>query len=112
MDHKAATGEEADADRQRWLAYLDMTHAATAALKEQGLTIALALELLLTVDSRKPGDSRPWRLFELTSRMPARKIRQVRCKPGLKPLEVHHENCLPGRGLAVAAGGRESPGGD
>jgi hypothetical protein len=32
LDHKTATGQEAEADRQRWLAYLEMTHAITAAL--------------------------------------------------------------------------------
>jgi hypothetical protein len=32
LDHKAATGQECEADRQRWLAYLEMTHAITAAL--------------------------------------------------------------------------------
>lgn len=32
LDHKAATGQEAEADRQRWLAFLDITHVATAAL--------------------------------------------------------------------------------
>jgi hypothetical protein len=34
LDHKAATGRELEADRQRWLAYLEMTHAITAALKQ------------------------------------------------------------------------------
>ena len=32
LDHKAATGQAAEADRQRWHAYLEMTHIATAAL--------------------------------------------------------------------------------
>jgi hypothetical protein len=32
LDHKTATGQECEADRQRWLAYLKMTHAITAAL--------------------------------------------------------------------------------
>ncbi len=32
LDHKTATGQECEADRQRWLAYLEMTHAVTAAL--------------------------------------------------------------------------------
>lgn len=32
LDHKAATGQNAEADRQRWLAYLDITHLVTAAL--------------------------------------------------------------------------------
>jgi len=31
LDHKTATGQECEADRQRWLAYLEMTHLATAA---------------------------------------------------------------------------------
>jgi hypothetical protein len=35
LDHKAATGQECEADRQRWLAYLEMTHTATAALSSQ-----------------------------------------------------------------------------
>ena len=35
FDHKTATGQGTDADRQRWLAYLDMTHVATAALSEK-----------------------------------------------------------------------------
>jgi hypothetical protein len=36
VDHKTATGQDAEADRQRWLAYLDVTHAATAALSPGG----------------------------------------------------------------------------
>ena len=32
LDHKAATGQDAEANRQRWLAYLEITHAITAAL--------------------------------------------------------------------------------
>jgi hypothetical protein len=32
LDHKTATGQECEADRQRWLAYLEITHAITAAL--------------------------------------------------------------------------------
>lgn len=32
LDHKTATGQEGEADRQRWLAYLEMTHTITAAL--------------------------------------------------------------------------------
>ena len=32
LGHKAASGQECEADRQRWLAYLEMTHAVTAAL--------------------------------------------------------------------------------
>ena len=36
LDHKMATGQDAEADRQRWLAYLDMTHAITAALSPNG----------------------------------------------------------------------------
>lgn len=32
LDHKAATGQDAEADRQRWLAYLDMAHIASEAL--------------------------------------------------------------------------------
>jgi hypothetical protein len=32
LDHKTATGQEAEGDRQRWLAYLEMTHTITAAL--------------------------------------------------------------------------------
>lgn len=36
LDHKAATGQACEADRQRWLAYLEMTHTVTAALTEQG----------------------------------------------------------------------------
>jgi hypothetical protein len=34
LDHKAATGQECETDRQRWLAYLEMTHAITAALQQ------------------------------------------------------------------------------
>lgn len=35
LDHKQATGQECEADRQRWLAYLEMTHLVTAALTVQ-----------------------------------------------------------------------------
>lgn len=36
LDHKTATGQEVEADPQRWLAYLDIRHVGTAALNEQG----------------------------------------------------------------------------
>lgn len=37
MDHRAASGQEvADADRQRWFAYLDVAHIAAAALSRGG----------------------------------------------------------------------------
>ena len=32
LDHKTATGQEAETDRQRWLACLETTHTITAAL--------------------------------------------------------------------------------
>jgi len=32
LDHKAATGQDAEADRQRWFAYLDVAHIAREAL--------------------------------------------------------------------------------
>jgi hypothetical protein len=32
LDHKAATGQECEADRQRWFAYLDVAHIAREAL--------------------------------------------------------------------------------
>lgn len=35
LDHKTATGQECEADRQRWLACLEMSHLATAALSMQ-----------------------------------------------------------------------------
>src|ERR1039458_1733243 len=35
LDHKTATGQECEADRQRWLAYLEMTHAITAARSKE-----------------------------------------------------------------------------
>ena len=32
LDHKTATGQECEADRQRWLAYRKLAHAVTEAL--------------------------------------------------------------------------------